>query len=203
MQYFLQGIIMGLAYVAPIGMQNMFVINGALAHSRRQALVVGLTVTLFDVALAFSCFYGIGAMMDYYRWLRELVLFFGSLIVTYIGISLLLAKAEKKAEEAAALSFPKMVVSAFVVTWFNPQALIDGTMMLGAFRVSLPVNEALPFIIGVASASLIWFTGLALVVSYSGNLIQGRVLRYINLACGGIIIIYGLGLMVKLIQMVF
>lgn len=203
MQYFLQGIIMGLAYVAPIGMQNMFVINGALAHSRRQALVVGLTVTLFDVALAFSCFYGIGAMMDYYRWLRELVLFFGSLIVTYIGISLLLAKAEKKAEEAAALSFPKMVVSAFVVTWFNPQALIDGTMMLGAFRVSLPVNEALPFIIGVASASLIWFTGLALVVSYTGNLIQGRVLRYINLACGGIIIIYGLGLMVKLIQMVF
>lgn len=203
MQYFLQGIIMGLAYVAPIGMQNMFVINGALAHSRRQALVVGLTVTLFDVALAFSCFYGIGAMMDYYRWLRELVLFFGSLIVTYIGISLLLAKAEKKTEEAAALSFPKMVVSAFVVTWFNPQALIDGTMMLGAFRVSLPVNEALPFIIGVASASLIWFTGLALVVSYSGNLIQGRVLRYINLACGGIIIIYGLGLMVKLIQMVF
>lgn len=203
MQYFLQGIIMGLAYVAPIGMQNMFVINGALAHSRRQALIVGLTVTLFDVALAFSCFYGIGAMMDYYRWLRELVLFFGSLIVTYIGISLLLAKAEKKTEEAAALSFPKMVVSAFVVTWFNPQALIDGTMMLGAFRVSLPVNEALPFIIGVASASLIWFTGLALVVSYSGNLIQGRVLRYINLACGGIIIIYGLGLMVKLIQMVF
>lgn len=203
MQYFLQGIIMGLAYVAPIGMQNMFVINGALAHSRRQALVVGLTVTLFDVALAFSCFYGIGAMMDYYRWLRELVLFFGSLIVTYIGISLLLAKAEKKTEEAAALSFPKMVVSAFVVTWFNPQALIDGTMMLGAFRVSLPVNEALPFIIGVASASLIWFTGLALVVSYTGNLIQGRVLRYINLACGGIIIIYGLGLMVKLIQMVF
>lgn len=203
MQYFLQGIIMGLAYVAPIGMQNMFVINGALAHSRRQALVVGLTVTLFDVALAFSCFYGIGAIMDYYRWLRELVLFFGSLIVTYIGISLLLSKAEKKTEEAAALSFPKMVVSAFVVTWFNPQALIDGTMMLGAFRVSLPVNEALPFIIGVASASLIWFTGLALVVSYTGNLIQGRVLRYINLACGGIIIIYGLGLMVKLIQMVF
>lgn len=203
MQYFLQGIIMGLAYVAPIGMQNMFVINGALAHSRRQALIVGLTVTLFDVALAFSCFYGIGAMMDYYRWLRELVLFFGSLIVTYIGISLLLAKAEKKTEEAAALSFPKMVVSAFVVTWFNPQALIDGTMMLGAFRVSLPVNEALHFIIGVASASLIWFTGLALGVSYSGNLIQGRVLRYINLACGGIIIIYGLGLMVKLIQMVF
>ncbi|MDO9490834.1 LysE/ArgO family amino acid transporter [Acetobacterium sp.] len=203
MQYFLQGILMGLAYVAPIGMQNMFVINGALARSRRQALLVGLTVTLFDVALAFCCFYGIGAVMDYYSWLRELVLFFGSLIVTYIGISLLLAKTEKEAAEGAVLSLRKMVVSAFVVTWFNPQALIDGTMMLGAFRVSLPVDDAQYFIFGVAFASLLWFTSLALIVSYSGNLIKGRALRYINLVCGGIIVIYGLGLMLKLIQMVF
>jgi len=203
MQYFLQGILMGLAYVAPIGMQNMFVINGALARSRRQALLVGLTVTLFDVALAYCCFYGIGAVMDYYSWLRELVLFFGSLIVTYIGISLFLAKAEKKPAEGAVLSLRKMVVSAFVVTWFNPQALIDGTMMLGAFRVSLPVADAQYFIFGVAFASLLWFTGLALVVSYSGNLIKGQALRYINLVCGGIIVIYGLGLMLKLIQMVF
>ncbi|MDK2943179.1 MAG: L-lysine exporter family protein LysE/ArgO [Acetobacterium sp.] len=203
MQYFLQGLLMGLAYVAPIGMQNLFVINGALAHCRKQALLVGLTVTLFDVALAFSCFYGIGAIMDYYSGLRALILFCGSLIVTYIGVTLLLAKTENKPTEGAVLSIRKMVVSAFVVTWFNPQALIDGTMMLGAFRVSLPADDAQYFIIGVAFASLIWFTGLALVVSYSGNLIKGRTLRYINLVCGIIIILYGLGLMLKLIQLVF
>jgi len=203
MQYFLQGLLMGLAYVAPIGMQNLFVINGALAHSRKQALLVGLTVTLFDVALAFSCFYGIGAIMDYYSGLRALILFCGSLIVTYIGVTLLLAKTENKPTEGAVLSIRKMVVSAFVVTWFNPQALIDGTMMLGAFRVSLPTDDAQYFIIGVAFASLLWFTGLALVVSYSGNLIKGRTLRYINLVCGIIIILYGLGLMLKLIQLVF
>jgi L-lysine exporter family protein LysE/ArgO len=194
---------MGLAYVAPIGMQNMFVINGALAHSRQQALLVGLTVTVFDVALAFSCFYGIGAVMDYYRWLRELVLFLGSLIVIYIGISLLRTKTENTRQDGAALSLRKMIVSAFVVTWFNPQALIDGTMMLGAFRVSLPVDTAHYFIFGVAFASLLWFTGLALVVSYSGDRIKGRALHYINLVCGGIIVIYGLGLMLKLIQIVF
>ena len=27
----------------------------------------------------------------------------------------------------------KVVTTACVVTWFNPQAIIDGTMMLGAF----------------------------------------------------------------------
>lgn len=203
MQYFLQGLLMGLAYVAPIGMQNMFVINGALARSRQQALLVGLTVTLFDVALAFSCFYGIGAIIDYYSWLRALILFIGSLIVTTIGISLLFAKAENNPEGGAVLSLRKMIVSAFVVTWLNPQALIDGTMMLGAFRVSLPADEASYFIIGVAFASLLWFTGLALVVSYSGNLIKGRALRYINLICGGVIVIYGLGLMLTFFKLLF
>ena len=203
MYYFLQGIIMGLAYVAPIGMQNLFVINGALAHNRKQAVLVGLTVAFFDVTLAFSCFFGIGAIIDYYRWLRAFVLLIGSLIVTYIGISLFQAKAEDNREEAPALSIRKMVTSAFVVTWFNPQALIDGTMMLGAFRVSLPVDYAQYFIIGVALASFIWFNGLAIVVSFSGNFIKGKTLRYINRVCGGVIIIYGLGLMLKLIQMIF
>ena len=35
---FLQGLTMGLAYVAPIGMQNLFVINAALTQPRRRAL---------------------------------------------------------------------------------------------------------------------------------------------------------------------
>lgn len=37
MEYFLQGLTMGLAYVAPIGLQNLFVINSALTHTRRRA----------------------------------------------------------------------------------------------------------------------------------------------------------------------
>jgi L-lysine exporter family protein LysE/ArgO len=47
-----------------------------------------------------------------------------------------------------------------VVTWFNPQAIIDGTMMLGAFRATLSGTEGYLFICGVATASLLWFTGI-------------------------------------------
>ena len=35
MGYYLQGLTMGLAYVAPIGVQNLFVINSALTNPRR------------------------------------------------------------------------------------------------------------------------------------------------------------------------
>ena len=33
MEFYLQGLTIGLAYVAPIGLQNLFVINSALTQS--------------------------------------------------------------------------------------------------------------------------------------------------------------------------
>ena len=47
---------MGLAYVAPIGLQNLFVINSALTHTRKCALLTALIVIFFDVTLALACF---------------------------------------------------------------------------------------------------------------------------------------------------
>lgn len=42
--YFLQGLLMGLAYVAPIGVQNLYVINTALTQPRSRALLTALAV---------------------------------------------------------------------------------------------------------------------------------------------------------------
>ncbi|MFR4335051.1 MAG: hypothetical protein ACLT3D_03335 [Lawsonibacter sp.] len=42
MPTYLQGLTIGLAYVAPIGMQNLFVINSALTQPRRRALLTAL-----------------------------------------------------------------------------------------------------------------------------------------------------------------
>ena len=60
--FFFQGLTMGLAYVAPIGMQNLFVIHSALSHSLRRAVVTALIVLFFDISLSLSCFYGIGSL---------------------------------------------------------------------------------------------------------------------------------------------
>lgn len=54
--FFFQGLTMGLAYVAPIGMQNLFVIHSALSHSLRRAVVTALIVLFFDISLSLSCF---------------------------------------------------------------------------------------------------------------------------------------------------
>lgn len=192
---------MGLAYVAPIGLQNLFVINSALTHTRRRALLTAWIVIFFDVTLAFACFFGIGAVMERYQWLQMVILCVGSLIVIYIGIGLLRAKAEEIDRSKTTDSVRKTISSACVVTWFNPQAIIDGTMMLGAFHVTLPAQQSIPFISGVGIASCLWFTGITLAISLFSDRFNAKTLRMINLVCGVIIIFYGCKLMWNFIQL--
>ena len=40
MEIYLRGAAVGLAYLAPIGLQNLFVIHSALFHPRRRAMLV-------------------------------------------------------------------------------------------------------------------------------------------------------------------
>lgn len=200
---FLQGFLMGLAYVAPIGLQNLFVINTALTQTRRRAYATAFIVMFFDITLALACFFGIGALMSRAQWIEMMVLLAGSIIVIWIGISLLRSR-EESLDSGKDVNIPilKVISTACVVTWFNPQAIIDGTMMLGAFRATLPAAEGLKFISGVAAASCCWFIGVTSFISIFSSRISPRVLRIINIVCGCIIVFYGLKLLYQFIRMV-
>ena len=93
MNIYLQGLTMGLAYVAPIGLQNLFVINSALTQKRSRVYITALIVIFWDISLGVACFLGAGALMQALPWLQKVILGLGSLIVIYIGIGLLRSKA--------------------------------------------------------------------------------------------------------------
>ncbi len=194
MDFYLQGLALGLAYVAPIGMQNLFVINSALTQTRLRALVTALIVIFFDVTLALACFFGIGLVMQKYPPVQLGILLLGGLVVVYISVSLLKSSV-RQIGGAQQMPLGKTVWAACVVTWFNAQAVIDGTMLLGAFKASMTEAQSLHFLFGVLSASCLWFVTLAMVVSLAGSLVTPRVLGLINKICGAVIAVYGLRLL--------
>ena len=202
MEYFLQGLTMGLAYVAPIGVQNLFVINSALTQNRLRALITALIVIFFDITLALACFFGIGVVMENYHWLQMLIILVGSIIVIYIGVGLLRDKGAELTRNVPPPSISSTIYTACIVTWFNPHAIIDGTMMLGAFNASLPPAQSTAFILGVATASFLWFTGLAMTISTLSNRFNAKVLRTINVVCGVIIIFFGCKLLLNFFEMI-
>lgn len=197
---YFQGLSLGLAYVAPIGMQNLFVINSAMSQKLRRAIATALIVIFWDISLALACFLGVGALMEALPWLQKIILGCGGLLVIYIGVGLVRSKADLSGGKDVNQPLWKIVGSAFIVTWLNPQALIDGTLMLGAFRASLPIGGDPYFITGFASASFLWFGFLAIVVHALGSKINSVVLTWLNRICGVVIILYGIKLLCNLAQ---
>ena len=201
MNIYLQGLTMGLAYVAPIGLQNMFVINTALSQPRPRAYLTALIVIFFDITLGLACFLGAGALMSALPWLQKIILAVGSLIVVYIGVGLFRSNASMDSSTDVNMPLLKGATTACVVTWFNPQAIIDGTMMLGAFRASLPAGTDLFFIGGFASASALWFLGVTTVLSLFSAHFNDKILNLINKVCGVVIVGYGLKLLWSFVQL--
>lgn len=186
-----QGIALGFAYVAPLGMQNIFVINNALTRERKEAIATTLAVIFFDVTLAMACFYGIGRLIELYPLLKMIVIYLGGALVIYIGAGLVFGKVQDFNIEKDDRSLVKAITQAGIVTWLNPQAIIDGSLFLGAFRASLDPSLSGYFIMGVTLASFLWFTFLSIGVHLFRNLINTRVLQIIQWICGAILIFYG------------
>lgn len=150
----------------------------------------------FDVSLALACFFGVGAVLSSLPWLRQAMLGAGGAVVTLIGVNLIRSKeAAQTAAETEALPWSKVIAAACVATWCNPQALLDGTMMLGAFRASLSSAAGLRFIAGVACASCLWFFSVAALISVFARFFTPKLLRIVNIVCGSAVAIYGLKLL--------
>lgn len=200
-QYFIQGFLLGLAYVAPIGMQNLYVITTAVRMNRLRAFQVALITIFFDISLAIACFFGVGILLDKISFLKYIFLLIGSLSVIYIGITLIRSK--PKLNDKIKVDEPVLKIAGicFAVTWLNPQAIIDGSLLLGSFRASLTGSNSVYFMLGVMSASFSWFTGITTIISFFKKVISSDLLKLINIVCGLIIIFFGIKLGINFIKM--
>jgi len=201
-KYFIQGLMLGFAYVAPIGMQNLYVINTAISKRKIRAYQVAFITSFFDITLALACFWGIGSLMEKSQVLKSVILLIGSIMVIYIGVQLIRSTPDTNKEVNVNKSMLQVITTCFMVTWANPQALIDGSLLLGSFRISLPPEASTVFILGVCIASLSWFTGITTIVSIFKHSFNKKVIKILNVICGSIIIYYGLKLGISFINIV-
>ena len=201
MNYLLQGFLLGIAYVAPIGMQNMYVIDSALVKPKKEAYIVTFTTIFFDITLALSCYFGMGYIIEQSEIIKGIVLLVGSIAVIYIGVSLIRSTPKMDNNLEFKRSKVKTIGSIFALTWLNPQALIDGALLLGGIKTTLPSNMSVFFISGVLLASFIWFTSLTTLIILFKNIISVKVLKIINIVSGIIIIVYGIKLARNFISM--
>ncbi|PJI09342.1 MULTISPECIES: LysE/ArgO family amino acid transporter [Clostridium] len=193
-KYYIDGLILGITYLAPIGMQNLYVINSAIRNKKLRAYEVAAATIIFDISLCITCFFGIGSILEKSNVVRKIVLLVGCIVVVFIGIKLLRETPEINEEVHEDESLVKSILTCFTTTWFNPQAIIDGSLLLGGFKISMSYSASHIFILGVCTASILWFTGITTFVLKFKYKLSKKVLKIINIVCGIVIIYYGLKL---------
>ena len=158
--YFLQGLLVGLATFAPVGMQNLFIINTALVQPVRRIILTLIILAFFDMSLSAAAFYGIGTVLEIWPLTKLIVLIFGGLLIVYMGFNIFKTQPDIRNVDTH-IPIRKIIVSAIAVSWGNPQAILDATMMLGAFQANIPKENIYHFFSGFLVMTPIWFGSLA------------------------------------------
>lgn len=200
----LKGMLISFALVSSIGMQNLFVFNSAMSNRLRRALLIAVFVWVADTSLTTVAFLGMGALISQYLWLRLIIMFIGGGIVIWMGFGILRSASQVElGKNDSQMPLKEAFVSAWVVAFANPQAIIDTSVTLGALRGTLTNHEALPFLAGIISATAIWFFCITLIVGILKNRLPKRVLMWVNIISGVIVMGYGVVLIFNAFKLLF
>ena len=193
-----QGFLLGLAYAMPIGSQNLYVINAASRSTVAQAMRTALIFAIMDISLGVACILGVGQIIQRHELTRLLIGSVGAGFLLYIGYTLIRRSLQSVDIEKPAM-FGSLWKAAFLLTWCNPHALIDGSVLLGGYQSAMSGAETALFSIGLAVASSTWFISLSTLVSHLKSALNGRTFTIINRLCGITMIGFGIKLAVTMI----
>jgi L-lysine exporter family protein LysE/ArgO len=200
MTHFFNGLLLGFAFTMPIGTQNIFVIRNSIHSNFKRALLTALVVSLMDITLAGGCFLGLGSILKDFEVLKFSIQFVGSLYILKIAVDLFKASAQEIETPFSRQNITQIIKSSFIITWLNPHAIIDGTILLGSIRTSLPTEAETEFIIGLFSASFLWFITLSSCLSYFKNLFSVKAMTILNKTCSFVLIYFGVKLLINVFK---
>lgn len=156
-----EGFGMGASLIMMIGAQNAFVLQKGLQGQHR--LPIALSCAMSDAILITLGVAGAGALILAHPTLLEVARWGGVAFLLWYGWAAL-----RRAWQGESLlvgdgtrdGLKTALLATFAVTWLNPHVYLDTVLLIG----SLGAQQAVPgaYALGAASASLLWFLGLAL-----------------------------------------
>jgi L-lysine exporter family protein LysE/ArgO len=170
---FLQGLGMGASLIMPIGAQNAHVIRTGVAG--RHVLLTVATCILVDATLIALGMSGFGALVEASPRMLAAARWGGAAFLVWYGMRCLNSclnsclsggHADAAAQDggaARAMSATRALGIVLAMSLLNPHVYLDTVVLLGAVGSSLAAGHRAAFAAGAMLASLLWFSGLALV----------------------------------------
>ncbi|TNV20913.1 arginine exporter ArgO [Buttiauxella sp. B2] len=183
LSYYFQGLTLGAALILPLGPQNAFVMNQGIR--RQYHLMIASLCALSDLLLICGGIFGGSALLMQSPWLLAIVTWGGVAFLLWYGWGALRTAMSSSVELASAEVMKqgrwKIIATVLAVTWLNPHVYLDTFVVLGSLGGQLADEPKRWFALGTASASILWFYGLALLAAWlAPRLRTAKAQRIIN-----------------------
>ncbi|GAA2172261.1 LysE/ArgO family amino acid transporter [Agrococcus versicolor] len=173
---FLAGLAICLGLIISIGAQNSYVLRQGIRREHVGAIVIACIAS--EVVLQTAGVVGVGALVTHVPWLDGVARWAGAIfLVGYAAVCARrawrgggsLAEAPADASDAASgapagvavrqrTSRRTAVLTILALTWLNPHALIETTLVMGSIAATHG-DARWSFLVGGLLASAIWFVG--------------------------------------------
>ncbi len=162
---YLNGLIVGLAFIVAIGPQNAFVLKSGLL--RQHVFVVSLICAASDAILILSGIAGLDRLLIKFPSLLDVFRYGGAAFLLFYGLTS--ARSAWKGgsglkAEGQRISFKSTVSICLALTWLNPHVYLDTLILLS----SIAMQSQAPFIFGLGamSGSFLFFFSLGYGAKY-------------------------------------
>lgn len=178
----LNGFILALGLILPLGVQNLFVFNQGAAQSRYyKALPVVVTAAVCDTLLIVLVVYGLSAITLGIGWVKLLLSTAGILFLIYMGWVTWNSAGQRSGNTAPQMTSRQQISFAVSVSLLNPHAILDTIGVVGTSSLRYAGWDKAAFAIACISVSWLWFAGLAWAGRAIGRMdASGRMISLLN-----------------------
>ncbi len=195
------GIGVGVVFSAPVGPVNILCVQRAFRGGFFSGLAAGLGAAIADTFFAAVSAFGLTAISGFVEghstWLQAI----GGLFLVIFGLRIANAHphlAENAPEPASLVS---TTAATFGMTITNPATVLGFLALFGSLGELAPEQGdwlgAGVFVLGVAAGAVSWWLAVAALVSVLRDRMTDETLHRINRFAGGLLIVFGLGMMVR------
>lgn len=161
-QSYSNGLLVAIGLIMAIGAQNAFILAQSLR--REHHIPAALVCIVCDALLVSAGVFGLATLLTQSPVLLGIARWGGVAFLLWYGCQALLRAMRPQALHEAANQTPRslraVLLATLAVTLLNPHVYLDTVLLIG----SLGSQQAVPgaYAAGAASASLLWFSALAL-----------------------------------------
>ena len=167
----INGIVLGLGLIIPLGMQNIFIFNQSISHKNfNNVLPCVITASICDTSLIILSVLGLSLLIMELSWLKLTLMIISLFFFLYISYLCWNKQATQMKQKIKTLSTKKQILFTISVSILNPHAITDTIMVIGGNSIQYTGNHKLAYTLSCIIISWVWFFGLAVTGNKLGKL---------------------------------